>query len=66
MSTHVEGHNIEAEIAECCQAINAAKDVEIALKHWARLRELMVQRQDALNRQFIRATMHEGTENKKP
>ena len=66
MSSQVEGLTLQAEIAECCQAINAATDVEVAMKHWARLRVLMAQREEALKRQFIRATMHEGVEAKKP
>ena len=65
MSVYVEGQTLQAEIAECCQDINSATDVEVAMKHWARLRVLMVQREDALKQQFIRATMHEGVETKK-
>ena len=66
MSSSVQGPALQAEIAECCQAINAATDVEVAMKHWARLRVLMAQREDGLQRQFIRETMHEGVETKKP
>ena len=53
MSTLVEGRSLEAEIAECCQAIYWATEPEVAMKHWARLRDLTAQRAEAERHLFL-------------
>jgi hypothetical protein len=56
MGTLVETVSIEAEIADCCQAIYRATEPEIAMRNWARLRDLTAQKAEAEHRLFLRET----------
>lgn len=52
MGALAEGQTVEAEIADCCQAIYRATEPEAALRNWARLRQLLAQREETENRLF--------------
>jgi hypothetical protein len=56
MGALMEGRSIEAEIADCCQAIYRATDLEVAMSNWARLRQLMVEKTELEISQFMRET----------
>jgi hypothetical protein len=58
MSALVESRSVEAEIADCCQALYWATQPEIAMSNWARLRELIARKAEAENRLFLRETMN--------
>jgi hypothetical protein len=66
MSALVESRSLEAEIADCCQALYWATEPEIAMSNWARLRELMSQKAAAENRLFLRETMNSALRNDSP
>jgi hypothetical protein len=53
MSMYVENQSLEAEIAECCQALYWAMEPDIAMKSWARLRELTARKADEETRLFL-------------
>jgi hypothetical protein len=56
MSALIEGRSLEAEIAECCQAMYRATDPEVALRNWARLRQLTALKSEEDLKQFLRET----------
>jgi hypothetical protein len=66
MAALVEDRSLEAEIADCCQALYWAKEPEIALSNWARLRNLLAQRTEEENRLFLRETTNAELRNHPP
>lgn len=60
MGALVESRSLEAEIADCCQALYWATEPETALRSWARLRTLLAQRTEEENRLFVLETTHAG------
>jgi len=62
MGTQLEGKSVEAEIAECCQAIYSASELEVAMMKWARLRELIAQKSQAEDMEFMRDTASLATQ----
>jgi hypothetical protein len=63
MGALVESRTLEAEIADCCQAIYSATEPDIAMANWARLRELRTLKSEADNRLFTLETHNRGFEN---
>lgn len=53
-----DDRSVEAQIAECCQAIYWATDADVALNNWSRLRKLIAERSDAQTQQFLRERMN--------
>jgi hypothetical protein len=54
MGALVETRTVEAEIADCCQAIYRATEPDVALNQWALLRRLLAVRKEAENSLFRR------------
>jgi len=54
MGAQYEEKSVEAEIAECCQAIYSTSEIDIAMRQWTRLRELIAQRHQAEELAFMR------------
>jgi hypothetical protein len=66
MSALVDSRSLEAEIADCCQAIYWSNDPDVAMRNWSRLRELIAQKTEAENRLYQRETMHIEREQPRP
>jgi hypothetical protein len=64
MSALVESRSLEAEIADCCQALYWATEPEIAMSNWARLRELMARKTETEDRLFLLETVHGALKNR--
>jgi hypothetical protein len=58
MGALIESQNLEAEIADCCRAIYWATEPDVAMRSWARLRELTALKTEAEMNLFVRETMN--------
>jgi hypothetical protein len=56
VGTQVEVQSLEAEIAEQCQVIRTATEIDVAMDAWARLRRLIAQKTAAEDKMFIKET----------
>ena len=56
MGTQIEVQSLEAEIAEQCQVIRTATEIDVAMDAWARLRRLIAQKTAAEDKMFIKET----------
>jgi len=54
MAARVEQRSLESEIADCCHAIYWTTEPEVAMKNWARLRELTAEKAEVERGQYIR------------
>lgn len=66
MSALVEYPSLEAEIADCCQALYRATSAETAMSCWTHLRELLVRKAAEEDALFRRETLNERVVSKGP